>query len=234
MPSNLTEQQKLDLSIDLIKKYVPKIKVTLKSQSKLHQLIDRLLKVLGNTKYLSECWTTLHTWIARPTMCDDSPYQNEWEVILHEGQHAIDSSKVGAIPFAFIYLFPQLLGIATILYAVALVPLLIYGASLWFLLGLIGLIFLLPLPAIGRTYLELRAYTVSMGVAYWAGTLDDETFWIDSVASIFAGPIYYKMWPFPRVIKWWFTNKLEGFKAGLPIIDPYVNDCKKLALAFKE
>jgi hypothetical protein len=225
----LSEQVKLDKSIELVKKYVPNLEVTLKSDSKLHKAIDKLLKLLGNTKYLSDFWTTLHNWVARPTMVNDSPYQDEWQLILHEGQHAIDSTRLGRLFFSAIYLFPQLLGIAATLLALVLVPFIITGLSPWFLLLFVGGLFLLPLPAIGRAYLEARAYEVSLGVAYWSGTLGDEEFWIDSVCSIFSGNIYYKMWPFKKLTKWWFTKTLNFFKAELPIESAYLNDCKALA-----
>ena len=229
----LSEQDKVDKAVELVKKYVPNLKVTFKSQSRLHRAINKVLTALGNPRYLSGNWTTIHTWLARPTMVEDSPHPREWEVILHEGQHAIDSSRLGALPFAFLYLFPQLLGALCVLAALVLVPFILTGLSPWFLLVFLGGFLLLPLPAIGRTYYEFRSFSVSLGVAYWAKNIDDEEFWIDSVTEIFAGKIYYKMWPFKKLTKKWLQDKLEEYKRGTQL-SPYLADCKKLALEFRE
>ena len=72
--------------------------------------------------------------------------------------------------------------------------------SQWFLLGLVFLVFLLPLPAVFRRELELRGYTMSLAINYWRhGSIQDSS--IDWVVKAFTGWGYYRMCPDEKYIR---------------------------------
>lgn len=227
----MTEQDKVDKALELIRKYVPETKVSFKSDSKLHKAIDKLLKLLGNSRYLSECWTTLHTWMARPVITQETTYLGEWQIMLHEGRHALDSKKLGAVPFGIVYLCPQFLSILGFL----VMPLVLLGivSTAWWWVALF-LVCLAPVPAVGRAIIELRAYKVSLLTAYWANDLPYPKEYIEAIAETLAGPVYYWMWPFKTVTKEYLSKQLDQAIKGASLNDPYLEDCKALSLTLKE
>jgi hypothetical protein len=153
----------------------------------------------------------------------------------HEGQHAYDAKRLTFPLFALIYGFPQLLGLLGVPLAVLLVCL----TGSWLgLLGLLALVFLAPIPAIGRTILELRGYRVSLSCDYWTynGQIDF-AHEIKSFTEIFEGGSYYYMGAF--LLGDYVEDKLSYYLAELNAGrgyqgDPYLTAVRKLALSFLE
>jgi hypothetical protein len=229
----MTNAEKNQEAISVIKKYVPNLKVTLKSKSLIHRFVDKFLSLLGNKIYQEFTWTTLGSWIARPTIAESDNVDNEWQILLHEGQHAIDSKNWGAILFGLLYLFPQIFGIFGIFYAIALIPALLLGAPLYLLWGLLLLVCCAPIPAFGRTIIEFRAYTVGLLAEYWSGTLVNEEERLSSFTETFAGNVYYYMFPFKGLLMAAFIRELNRIKSN-PGLTGYLKDCKDLAVRFKQ
>lgn len=77
-----------------------------------------------------------------------------WRTLAHEGIHLEQARRDGQLKFALKYLFPQCLGLLSIL---------AFGAFLWFpmIWCLIFLAFLAPWPAKYRTRYEREAYVVT-------------------------------------------------------------------------
>jgi hypothetical protein len=224
----MNAQEKFDAAVALAKQFVPDYNTTFKSQSRLHRAVGWLLSKLGNPGYMINFWTTIGSWTARPTICEAGATDTEWQVVLHEAQHAKDSKAIGLPLFCFLYLFPQIIGILGVLFGLVLAVAVPLGASPWLLLGLLSLLTLLPLPALGRAYLEMRGYTVSLAVSFWSGDLGDEGEFLDWMDDMFSGPSYYFMLPFKRVSRWYFSGKLKELKTNTITLDAYLRACKTL------
>ena len=100
-----------------------------------------------------------------------------------------------------IYLFPQILGILSLLAVF----------NLWFLLCLL---FLLPWPAPGRSTLEARAYSMSVYFDYLY-LVDNAEQNIEYYSKLFVGPEYYYMsWS-----KYYTKAKIRKYFYDLPVKD---------------
>lgn len=218
------EKDKTQEAIDLINKYTP-IKVSFKQDSWLHRTIGWLLSKIGNPLYMDYTWTTLGNWIARPTCAQQAKMDDEWKILLHEGQHARDAAKIGRVLFGLIYLLPQSLAL---LIPVLVAIMIAMGCGWWSLLSVIVGLVLLPIPALGRACIEARAYTVSLAIEYWTRGEETTLREIESLTAIFAGPMYYWMWPFKSLTRKFFLEQLEIIKIGGYTDNPYLVDCKKM------
>lgn len=140
---------------------------------------------IWNRRFLDGYWTTIagKCWAPMPIEPHD------WPVIAHEGDHAERSARVGNVKFSILYLFPQCLG------AFALLALLAIPLSSWWLLALVFLVALLPLPAPWRAEYERSAYTVSAAMLVLRGDADlgDER-WVTFFAAKFGLPYYMPIW----------------------------------------
>jgi hypothetical protein len=182
--------------------------------------------------YLNSFWTTFKNTDGRPN-CAKLGMEYEWSVMAHEGRHAYDARRLTFPLFALIYGFPQWLG----LLAVPLAVLLVCLTGSWLgLLGLLALGFLAPIPAIGRTILELRGYRVSMSCDFWTynGGIDF-SHEIKSFLEIFEGGTYYYMGA--SLLKGYVENKLNYYLAELNAGkgyqgDTYLTTVRNLALSF--
>jgi hypothetical protein len=111
------------------------------------------------------------------------------ELLIHEMIHEEDRKRLGNVFFSLIYLFPQFLGILgflSILYP-------IHQIFSWFLLFFL---FLLPLPAPGRAWLEIRGYRANVAIASIFNGIN----YSKAIAKIiynkqFKGSAYYWMFP---------------------------------------
>lgn len=136
-----------------------------------------------NARYLTSYITTNYPYVDWPDAAYASQEGN-WKVLAHEYVHLYDRQRLG-VWFSAAYLFPQMLAPLALLSFLGFV-------NLWFLLNLVWLCALVPWPAPGREWAELRGYTMSMAVNYWRygsiapGTLE----WIEPQ---FTGWSYYKM-----------------------------------------
>ena len=226
----MTETDKLGKAIEVVQKFSPSFKVILKKNSKLHRTIGWILSKIGNPDYMSTFVTTLGQTTALPNNCISGVPAGMWEIILHEGQHSQDAESVNNYVFGSLYLMPQLLGILGLFYGVVVGIAMLCGAPLALLWGLLALVFLAPLPALGRTYLEVRGYTISLAVGYWANDLGNTDEYIEWIVSIFTGPDYYYMfWPFKSIVRRHFRSVLTQLQTNNFIFNPYTLACKNLA-----
>lgn len=228
-----TENEKLEGTLAAIRCYVPKFSLKLKSESITQQAIGLLMAFIGNKNYMSCYWTTLGKTVYRPTACNLGALEGEWKVLFHEGRHADDCYKVGPILYDLAYLFPQVIGIFGILYALALIPALLLGAPGALLWGILSLLFLAPVPAPFRAVIEARGYLVSMCVDFWSGTIGDEEEYLDRLAQRFTTGQYYFMFPFGNIVRSYFSKRLEALKLGCLDLDSYLTMCRMKALSFK-
>lgn len=229
----MTEQEKIEGILSAVRCYVPGFNLKLKSESRFQKFIGKIFALLGNKTYMSCFWTTIGKTVYRPAACKQRILEGEWKTLLHEGRHVDDCYKLGLPLYCFIYLFPQIIGILGVLYALALIPALLLGAPGSLLWGLLALICLAPIPAFGRAAIEARAYLVSMYVDFWDGTMGDEDAYIDALASKFVGPSYYYMWFYKRGMKRFFRGYLDELKGGYADLDSYLLMCRTKAKAYK-
>jgi hypothetical protein len=72
--------------------------------------------------------------------------------------------------------------------------------SKWFLLFLLALLFLAPIPSPARAKAELRGYGMSIKSRLWDGQAVSQER-IDYYVKHFTGPGYYFMWPFKSCVQ---------------------------------
>jgi hypothetical protein len=140
-------------------------------------------------------------------------------VLAHETVHEYDRKRFGTIPFSLMYIFPQILALFAVFSIFAI-------WNPWWLLCLLFVGFVAPIPSIGRMYLELRGYRVNMMYDRMVGC-DIQSSASYYAESYFCSPDYYYMWPFKN----YMTKKLldqsnesteiytllkEWFKKNLP------------------
>ena len=128
--------------------------------------------------------------------CLDDASHDIIELLAHETIHEYDRMRLGTVRFTAQYMFPQVLAL------LACFSLLAFWSS-WWLLSLLFLTFLAPLPAPGRALLEIRGYKVNLAFAKIDGW-DVRLLANNIVERQFAGPNYYFMMPFKR----WVTDRL--------------------------
>lgn len=161
-----------------------------------------LEKALFFCPEFSKFTTTIHRTIYTPSI-----EALRFEVLAHEMRHVLDWQR-WKIWYTFLYTWPQ---------NFALLSLLSWFSWWWMLC----LLFLLPLPAPGRMWLERRAYLVMLLVWRWKrGETKDEDLIarfrqerreINWAVGNFTGPAYYWMWPFKRSLEdWFFKNAAKG------------------------
>lgn len=176
--------------LEQAKTHDPTIQLLPKEDSKLMKVIGFIVKPFNpafNTRYT----TTIGSTIWMPSKLVSSlPEDYLLEVIAHEVQHILDH-KSQELWFKVSYLFPQVL---------ALLSFLALGA-IWstpWLLWLLCLLFLAPIPAYWRYKAELNGYRVSLVLNKYYGRPSDNTrAWITEQIT---GPSYYFCWPFKSAV----------------------------------
>jgi hypothetical protein len=225
----MTEQNRLDKAIALVKQFCPTFTISHKQDSKLHKFIGWVLDKIGNKKYMTNYITTIGQNCVLPI----GNIISLWSFMLHEGRHAKDGQDVGNLLFYVAYLIPQLIGILGVIYSLAVGIGVFFGWPLYLLWGCLSLLFLLPFPSPGRAYIELRGYTVSLAVDFWYGGIDDEQLYIEWLARTFCTSGYYYMWPFNSWLKKYFGKKLQELKNNTFQMDAYLAACKVLCKEFR-
>jgi len=169
----------LDEAISIVRLYCPKFKVVSKEDSLLHRTIGKIM--FFNPGYMKNFYTTIGYTAATPIGIEAS-----YEVIYHEGLHAIQAKKYTRLLFGLAYLLPQIL--APLFVALSFI------FSLWLLIP--AAVLLLPLPAYFRMKFELEAYCLSAMIEVWKGKYTDES--RNFIINNFIGENYYFMWPFKK------------------------------------
>ncbi|MFA5048766.1 MAG: hypothetical protein WC516_07105 [Patescibacteria group bacterium] len=132
---------------------------------------------------------------------DKNP-DNYFETLCHEYVHIADDAA-HPILFKLKYALPQILALPAVLF-ILLSPIFIFLmafsiiSSLW-LLTLLSVVFLAPIPSPGRTQAELRGYGMSIKIRMWAN-INDVTPYLNRYLPAFVGSGYYYMCPFKRYV----------------------------------
>ena len=115
------------------------------------------------------------------------------EIMAHETMHEYDRKRWGSFLYTMMYSSPQIF---------ALLSLGAIGAiwNSWWLLCLLFLLLLAPLPALGRAYIELRGYRVNMMLERMKpyGNVQEYAEWVADTQ--FCGPAYFFMFPFKSYV----------------------------------
>lgn len=186
-----SDKETFDALVMTAKSFAPNFKVIPKNKHWLHKLIGAFSKL-----YMEQYWTTVGSTVAYPTGGD--PY-GSWEVIPHEGRHAIQAKRVSEFLFVFLYLMGHFTWfiIGALLTLIVSVPLWV-KVSWW--AGLIPLVTFLvasPVPfAFFRYRWEYEAYTMSIAVVYWrTGEMPSDDY-LKHMSLQFTTWLYWFMWPF--------------------------------------
>jgi hypothetical protein len=210
-------------AVGVVQQFVPFFRIFPKTKSKLHRAIGWLLGLVGGKAYTTSFFTTLGYTAAWPSCYDVDWDSASWACILHEGQHAVDASRLTRPLFGFLYAIPQALA------AFALLGL-IWGP--WWLL-LIALALLGPLPALFRLWAESRAYGLESAIFWW--WRQDADFLVSTqndAINYLTGSSYYFAWPWRQKV----TSSVGGVVTRLihdGQLTPYEQACKALAEKFR-
>lgn len=180
------------------------ISIRFKETSWFMRLLGALL--FFNPKFMTEYITTIHKTVYWPGRSEADIGYRDWEVLAHECVHAYDSKRLGFPVFGFlIYLMPQSLGILTLL----LLPLWICTGWWW---GLLGLLFLAPIPSPGRRWVEMRGYSMTLACYAWYSEISYRN--MAFITRQFTSGAYYFMWPFPKGVMRALTKWHSKIQSG--------------------
>ena len=186
---------KVEALTKLIKTTFPDFEIVDKKQSKLMLVLSKVL--FFNKKFMTHYTTTVGNKIYVPDLSFLDDDDNAFTVIAHEYVHMCDNKRMGLL-FKLLYLSPQIF---------ALLSLLAF-TKLWWLLCLV---FLLPFPSIGRTWLEYRGYSMSMACYYFMyGVKPDVKWYLD----YFTSSLYYWMCPFKSYMLSKLSKSLDDIVSG--------------------
>jgi len=115
------------------------------------------------------------------------------EIMAHETMHEYDRKRLGSFLYTIMYASPQIF---------APLALGAIGAiwSPWWLLCLLFLLLLAPIPSPGRAYIELRGYRVNMMLERLKSYGNAQAYaeWVADTQ--FCGPAYFFMFPFKSYV----------------------------------
>lgn len=197
-----TLEKLFQLINDELKKDVPKYKLVPKEESSLMKALSVIL--FFNGRFMTGFTTVIYPNIYMPRNQIDP---QAWRTIAHEWIHLRRMKKATPFFFGIWYLLPHLLGLLALLSIFA-----IWFSKLW-LLNLLWLLCAAPLPAVGRMWEELEAYTMSLACMYWTNGVVYEAY-VDHIAKQFYGANYYFMWPFKNHIKKLLMRRIKRIADG--------------------
>ena len=196
-----------------ITKDVPKYTVVAKEDSGFMRFLGDVM--FFNPSFMTRFITTIGptTYAPKKDIAD-----NAWSVMAHEGVHARDDLRLGPV-FKILYLFPQCLAPLAAFAGLALI-------SHWFLLALVFLVCLAPLPAPGRVWAELRGYLMSGCMDALSGTKIHEAAYIDYMTDHFtSGQYYFMRWGRSgmrlRIIE--LMKQAQRLVDGTEVLEPYTS-----------
>jgi len=188
-----------------IKERVPGFKICFKDESTLMKLIGKIL--FFNKGFMTRYTTTIGKRVYFPSKkkFEENPGRY-YHTLAHEYVHVMDYVRHPVI-FIIGYMKPQLIAILSLLSFLAFI-------NPYFLLFLLALLFLAPIPSPYRTWAELRGYGMNCKVRLWHGeTISQER--LNYSADAFITSAYYFMCPFRK----WVMKKLKKWA------DPNDNSC---------
>jgi len=175
----------------LLKDNINNFEIKYKNESRFMWILSKILFFNDFNKFV----TTINSTVYFPSKESVSENIREsFAILAHEYVHAKDAKKINFLIFSFLYLFPQILFLPTIIFS-------IYFHYLFILC----FILLLPIPAYFRMIFERRGYimTLYMLNEFLKKTsvskekrkqiLYAKAEFIDN--NYFKGWSYYKMWP---------------------------------------
>ncbi len=186
--------QRFNKIVEELSKDVP-IKVLYKTDSKLMKLISFFL--FFNKGFMDLYITTIGNTVYYPSREYIKEHPTDASIVMaHEYVHMMDNKRLGPV-YPFLYLFPQVLGLLSLLSVFAFIT----PVALFFLP--FALCFS-PLPAPGRKYLEVRGYKMTLYFLYLLlkehnKTEEDIREQLHDAAKMlseyFTNSAYYFMWP---------------------------------------
>lgn len=191
--------------IRFIQTVTPGYKVVKKEDSRLMRFLAAIL--FFNKNFMSGYITTIYKTVYVPEALIHN--DENVAVLAHEAQHVWDLTRNPIITFLGMvgYLVPQIFVLGSLLSLLAI------WYSSWWLLALLCLIFIAPLPAPIRMIIERRGYLMSLAVGFWryrqVGV--SENGW---PVTMFTGNGYYYMWPFKKNLANWFRSELKKITEG--------------------
>jgi len=198
----MENKQMLEVLQTKMKESVPDFELKFKDESKFMKPLGKLL--FFNKKFMTGYITTIGKTVYWPNkeMFDSDP-RRSFLTLAHEYVHVLDYVQK-PVRFTLGYFFPQILAAPALLFVLLspiLVPLIIFGIlSPYFLLSLVTLAFLAPIPSPGRKSAEMRGYGMSIKVNTWLHGGVNQSY-IDWCANQFTGSAYFYMWPFESNVK---------------------------------
>lgn len=210
---------------------MPGFQIKYKNESTLMKIIGAIL--FFNPSFMTGYVTTLGKTVYFPTRngLENMQSLHSLGTLAHEYRHSYDNKK-WSIAFPLIYLFPQILAVFSLLAVLAI------WFSPWWLLALLALLFLAPVPSPGRKLIEFNGYTMSLFMANEflkeSGVEeDDRRARLLSLAARydenFTGAAYYYMWPFG--VKESLVNKVEKIISAEILQDDVIYSQMVLALS---
>lgn len=166
------------------------IRIVAKEDSKLMRVFAVFVQ-LFNKEFMERYITTIGSSVYWPRLGRfGKNANNDISVLFHEGQHAWDF-KHHPLRMWLGYIFPQLLVLLTVLAVLAA------WLSNWWLLCLLCVVMIAPIPAPFRLWSEQRGYSCTIAFRIWSGG-DTNSGFFDYIAHQFTGSHYYYMWPWHR------------------------------------
>lgn len=211
--------QLLERMEEILQFDIPGYKRAVKEDSTRMKILNFFVKPF-NDKFMKRFTTTWYPGVYAPRRI----YENArfmWKILAHEWVHLLRAKKQTTLIHSALYGVPQILA------ALALLSLGAIWGSNWWLLNLLWLLMLAPLPAYFRAEEEYSGYTMSMAINYWRyGSVLPMT--VEHLARNFYGPFYYFMWPFKKAVLRRFYEEAENIANGkYDDIRPY-KDMKEL------
>lgn len=193
MDATLTNKIILENFILELQKLNPKYNVVNKKDSILMKILSKIL--FFNNKFMTSYITTIGNTVY---LADNNFYERDIYIanplgsLAHEFRHTRDAAKYGPLYYLG-YLSP-------VIFSLLIIP-------FCFVLGwwaLLFLLFLLPIPSLGRMIIELRGYTMTLFVYHYFAVKDNKEdikgLLMEAAQSIesrnFHSSSYYFMWPF--------------------------------------
>jgi hypothetical protein len=181
------------------------VEVVEKTSSKFMRMLATLM--FFNKTFLNGYITTIGTRIYWPNV--EQMYMHPdtaFGVLFHEIQHAADFKNSPAF-FVTTYLAPQIFFLITIVAILAA-----FFGNVW-LLWLLAILFLLPMPAIGRAIWEMRGTSCGMALRAW-DNIEISDVYVKAVVGRFTGPDYYFMLPSKKLVVWLLNRYKKRISEG--------------------
>ncbi len=195
-----------DALIPIIKERVPEFEIRYKNKSTLMKFLNFFVRPF-NDHFMTRTTTTVGDKIYYPDK-EYEDYRKQYDLIItlaHEYVHILRCKKNKA-KFFLNYFFPQILAVGALFSFLTFV-------NLWFLLCLLFLVFLTPIPSPGRTAIEYEGYLMTslLEKKFYGHFLQ---YMDQDLEKIFSGSVYYFM-----------ATKDEAKKIG-PIMKAQINNNK--------